>query len=399
MHDSKPPIPENEMQRLLSLADLDIDYSSMEDNFKDLTQLAAKVAGTEISLINIIDSYTQWTIANYGLQSGQVAREETACQYTIMKPEPFEVPDLAADDRFKDKPYVSGAPGLRYYFGLPLKTSEGVHIGALCVLDTSLKKLSPEKIEMLEIIGQTVVKRLRSYEALNSLSQRLKAANESKMKVAHDIRGPLTGIIGLSDMITDQGDACDIQELMEFVSMINKSGKSLLELADEILTADSQKPTASHEFNLLLFKVKLIQLYAPQAKYKDISLNIDINSTNRQVPFSKNKLIQITGNLISNAIKFTAAGGTVVVGLDLMVTGGERVLKIIVSDNGVGMEALALEQVTSGNTSSSAGTLGEKGFGFGLSLVSHLVESLNGHLDVLSNPGQGSRFEVLLPQK
>jgi signal transduction histidine kinase len=399
MHDSKPPIPENEMQRLLSLADLDIDYSSMEDNFKDLTQLAAKVAGTEISLINIIDSYTQWTIANYGLQSGQVAREETACQYTIMKPEPFEVPDLAADDRFKDKPYVSGAPGLRYYFGLPLKTSEGVHIGALCVLDTSLKKLSPEKIEMLEIIGQTVVKRLRSYEALNSLSQRLKAANESKMKVAHDIRGPLTGIIGLSDMITDQGDACDIQELMEFVSMINKSGKSLLELADEILTADSQKPIASHEFNLLLFKDKLIQLYAPQAKYKDISLNIDINSTNRQVPFSKNKLIQITGNLISNAIKFTAAGGTVVVGLDLMVTGGERVLKIIVSDNGVGMEALALEQVTSGNTSSSAGTLGEKGFGFGLSLVSHLVESLNGHLDVLSNPGQGSRFEVLLPQK
>jgi signal transduction histidine kinase len=399
MHNTQPPIPENEMQRLLALANLDLDYSSMEENFSDLTLLAAKVAGTEISLINLIDSYTQWTIANHGLQVEQVPREETACQYTIMNPGNFEVPDLTTDARFKDKEYVSGPRGLRYYFGLPLKTEEGVHIGALCVLDSGLKTMGPEKVELLEIIGQTVVKRLRSYEAINALSARLKTSNESRLNVAHDIRGPLAGIIGLTDIISEQGDSGDIKELLDLVAMISRSSKSMLDLADDILSIEYQKPFATHEFNLRFFREKLIQLYAPQALYKNITLDIHTDPTNEQVPFSRNKLLQITGNLISNALKFTSEGGTVSVDLNLTTTAGKNVLKMIVSDNGVGIEALELERIHSGQNNSNAGTLGEKGYGFGLSLVSHLVESLDGHMEVVSNPGQGSRFEVSLPQK
>lgn len=398
MHNSQPPIPDNEMQRLLALANLDLDYSSLEENFSDLTLLAAKVAGTEISLINLIDSYTQWTIAHYGLQVEQTPRENTACQYTIMNPDNFEVPDLAADARFKDKEYVSGSLGLRYYFGLPLKTTEGISIGALCVLDSSQKIMGPEKIELLEIIGQTVVKRLESYEAINLLSVRLNASNESRMNVAHDIRGPLAGIIGLADIIAEQGEAGDVKELLELVAMISRSSKATLELADEILSVEQQKPLASHELNLRLFKDKLIQLYAPQAKYKNITLKITVDSVNEQVSFFKNKLLQITGNLISNALKFTDEGGTVAVNLDLSTSSGKNMLKIIVSDNGVGIEAPELARIVAGSDDSRTGTFGEKGYGFGLSLVFHLVESLHGHMDVVSTPGQGSRFEISLPQ-
>jgi signal transduction histidine kinase len=316
-----------------------------------------------------------------------------------MNPGNFEVPDLTTDARFKDKEYVSGPRGLRYYFGLPLKTEEGVHIGALCVLDSGLKTMGPEKVELLEIIGQTVVKRLRSYEAINALSARLKTSNESRLNVAHDIRGPLAGIIGLTDIISEQGDSGDIKELLDLVAMISRSSKSMLDLADDILSIEYQKPFAPHEFNLRFFREKLIQLYAPQALYKNITLDIHTDPTNEQVPFSRNKLLQITGNLISNALKFTSEGGTVSVDLNLTTTAGKNVLKMIVSDNGVGIEALELERIHSGQNNSNAGTLGEKGYGFGLSLVSHLVESLDGHMEVVSNPGQGSRFEVSLPQK
>jgi hypothetical protein len=59
-----PPIPKNEMERLIGLSEFDLDYSNLEDNFKDLTKLAAKVAGTNISLINLLDSFTQWTIVS-----------------------------------------------------------------------------------------------------------------------------------------------------------------------------------------------------------------------------------------------------------------------------------------------------------------------------------------------
>lgn len=393
------PIPANEMERLLSLSALDLDYSNLDENFKDLTLLAAKVAGTQISLINLIDSFTQWTISNHGLAVDQMPREESACQYTIMNSAPFEVPDLSIDERFKHKVYVDGPLGLRYYFGLPLTTSEGVNIGALCVLDTELKSLDPEKIELLEIIGETVVKRLRSYQTLDLLNTRLKDSNESKKKVAHDIRGPLAGIIGLSDIITDQGDACDIKELMEFVGLINKSSRTILELADEILSGDMKKGLSENDLNLLVFKEKLVKLYAPQAIYKAISLDVSINSENQYIPFSKNKLLQITGNLISNAIKFTPAGGEINVNLDLIVHAEKDLLKISVSDNGVGIETEALNSIINGKSSTSAGTIGELGFGFGLSLVSHLIESLNGSLKAKSLPGSGTTFEVVLPQR
>lgn len=398
MENTTYPIPTNEMQRLLSLSALDLDYSNLDENFKDLTFLAAKVAGAQISLINLIDSFTQWTVSNHGLKVEQMPIEESACQYTIMNAGPFEVPDLSADERFKDKFYVDGPLGLRYYFGLPLKIAEGVNIGALCVLDTQLKNLDPEKIELLEIIAETIVKRIRSYRTLDLLNERLRDSNESKKKVAHDIRGPLAGIIGLSDIITEQGDACDIKELMEFVGLINKSSKSILELADEILSGDLQKPLHDNELNLIVFKEKLMKLYTPQAIYKNIILEVEINSDNQHIPFSKNKLLQITGNLISNAIKFTPTGGRIIVNLDLIMNAEKSLLKISVSDNGVGIEADALNSIIKGNGSSSFGTVGETGFGFGLTLVSHLVESLNGSLNATSVFGQGTTFNVVLPQ-
>lgn len=387
------------MKRLISLSDLDFDYTNQEDKFKDLTLLAAKVAGTEISLVNLIDSFTQWSIASHGIDLEQMPREQSACQYTIMSDEPFEVPDFTLDERFRSKFYVNGPLGLRYYYGLPLQISKGVNIGALCVLDTQAKTLTPEKIELLGIIAETVVKRLKSYSALELLQSRLRESNESKKRVAHDIRGPLAGIIGLSEIIAEQGAAGDTQELVELIGMINKSGQSLLDLADEILTDGSKQALKENEFNLPLFKDKLEKLYAPQARQKDVAFNISLDSVHAGIPFSKNKLLQITGNLISNAIKFTPAGGKIEVNLSLVISQEKKLLKILVTDTGVGIDSAAIENIVLGKSETTMGTMGEKGYGFGLSLVSHLVESLNGKISVTSRPGLGAAFEVLLPQR
>lgn len=61
------PIPKNEDERVWALTEYDIDYSDTASLLKDLVELAAKIAGTKISLINLIDTYTQWTVANFGL--------------------------------------------------------------------------------------------------------------------------------------------------------------------------------------------------------------------------------------------------------------------------------------------------------------------------------------------
>ncbi|RZM07646.1 MAG: GAF domain-containing protein [Pedobacter sp.] len=170
------PIPHNEMERVLELSDYDLDYTSFQDSFKDLAKLAAKVAGTNISLVNLIDSFTQWSITNHGLDVSQMPREESICQYTIMGDNPFEVTDLRADDRFSDRGYVTGAPNVKYYFGVPLTTEEGTNIGALCVLDQDVKTLSPEKVELLKIIAGEIVNRLRAHKIINGLKSKLKEA-------------------------------------------------------------------------------------------------------------------------------------------------------------------------------------------------------------------------------
>lgn len=370
-----PPIPLNEQERLKTLAEFDIDYSTIESNFKDLALLAAKIAGTEISLVNLIDSVTQWTVSNYGYDIIQMPRNESVCQYTISTNHPLEIMDLSADERFKDRPYVNGPLNLKYYMGIPLTTAEGYNIGALCVVDSELKSLSEEQKGLLKIVANEVVNRLKAIKTINQLKQQLVESKEIQKKVAHDIRGPIAGIIGLTGLINQQGESNNLKEVLECVALIQKSGKSILDLADQILYGDKAQPLKIEAFNLHIFKEKLECLYASQAKNKNVSFEIKVNERNQHIPFLKNKLLQITGNLISSAMKFSSKNGSVKVELDLAVEATNNLLKIRVQDNGV---------VTDEN--------------FGLTMVKQLVESLNGTFSIQSAIEKGTLVEISIPQ-
>ena len=397
------PVPENEFERLISLSNLDLDYSDHQNNFKDLAKLAAKVAGTSISLVNMIDSLTQWTISNYGMDIDQMLREDTVCQYTIMNNEPLEIGDLSTDERFKEKSYVTGDPNIRYYYGVPLQLSAGLNIGSLCVIDSQQRALDPEKIELLKIIADEIVGRLKTFKVMDSLKAKLLEANNTHKKVAHDIRGPIGGIIGLASIIQDQGPNNQMEEVLEFISLIHKSGNSVLDLADEILSSHKPEPktgiVAANEFNISVFKDKLLKLYEPQARNKNIRFEVNTRPETETVPFSKNKLLQIAGNLISNSMKFTPEHGEVKVDLDLTVNQFDKTLVITVKDTGIGLTEEAAKAILNGTSGTTDGTGGESGYGFGLALVKHLIESLKGNLRINSEPGEGATFIVALPQK
>ncbi len=405
MINNQPPVPANEMDRVINLSDFNLDFSDIESNFKDLSTLAAKIAGTPISLINLIDSYTQWTISNHGLSIDQMPREDSVCQYTIMGNDSFEVKDLTEDSRFKNKFYVADVPNLRYYLGVPLVSDDGHNIGALCVLDTNSntnapeKEINPEKIELLKIVAGEIVQRLKALKAIKALQEEANQANVVKKRVAHDIRGPIGGIIGLAEIISDQGKSNTLEEVLEFIKLIHQSGKSLLELADEILTSESkEKQLLGHQFNLLLFKEKLEKLYLPQAKNKSVSFKVNLSPQNQKTPLAKDKLLQIVGNLISNAIKFTPPNGFVEVDLTLTSSGPQNILNLVVRDSGIGLNAEAIDFILNGTSTTTNGTNGEQGYGFGLPLVKHLVDKLNGKLSITSKLGEGTAFEISIPQ-
>ena len=109
-------------------------------------------------------------------------------------------------------------------------------------MDTIGKEISPEKVEMLKIIADEIVNRLMVIRVINGLKNRVKEAKETQKKVAHDIRGPLSGIVGLAQIISEQGNENKLDEVLQLVSMIQKGGHSLLELADEILSSEKNIP-------------------------------------------------------------------------------------------------------------------------------------------------------------
>ncbi|MCU0399788.1 MAG: ATP-binding protein [Algoriphagus sp.] len=400
-----PPIPNNEMDRILALGEFDLDYLDLETSFSDLTKLAAKVAGTPISLINLIDSFTQWSVASFGIDLKQMPRDESVCQYTILEENVtgFEVRDLSADERFKDKFYVSGDPNLRYYFGVPLMIDAERAVGALCVLSDDYRDLSAEKKEMLEIISHEVVNRIKINYAIDSLKKKVHESKLVSQKVAHDIRGPIGGIIGLAEVIQSQGDQNKLEEVLSFITLIQKSGKSVLELADDILSQNlelgslKKREPKDHEFTLHTLQAKLDDMYKPQAVTKGLEFEVITKSPNAGIPFPKNKILQILGNLISNSIKFTPENGRVEVKLDLEIEEEDKNLRVKVTDSGVGLSNEKISEILTGGTSTTQGTSGEKGYGFGLNLVHHLIKSLNGTLAISSKLGEGAEFEVVIP--
>ncbi len=394
---NNPPIPENEMERILQLAELNIDFANF-DNFRQLARLAATIAGTQISFVNILDSYTQWTVSKHGFEIDQMPREDSVCQYTIVGSDAFEVNDLTKDERFKDKFYVVDDPSLRYYYGLPLQF-DNVNLGALCVMDKQPQSLAPEKGEMLRIIAEEVVSRLRVYKYIEQLRNNITDVKSTQNKVLHDIRGPIGGIIGLAEIIKTQGNENKLDEVIDFINLIYKGGKSVLELADEILENDLKRNrnVRSNELTLVLFREKLEKLYVPQAKSKNILFTVTTSRPTEEIVFPHNKLVQIAGNLVSNAIKFTPKFGDVKVTLTLTEEEKQNTLRIAVQDSGEGIPADKIDELLTGKAKSTDGTGGEKGYGFGLELVKHLVQGMNGTFNITSEPSKGSVFEATIP--
>ncbi len=395
------PFTKDELGRITALADLALDYSNLKDTFKDLVTLAAKVTGSPIAMVNIIDNYTVWTVCSYGFDVEQTPREESICQYTILENEQFAINDLKVSPLFKDELFVTGDPNFRFYHGVPLKYQD-FNLGALCVLDHREKEISAEKVEMMKIISREVINRLKAIHHIEELRNSVHEAKDVRNRVAHDIRGPIAGIISLADIINQQGAENNLDEVLEFIKLIYKSGRSVLDLADEILSEEKKNTanTSSGTEALEKMKARFLQLYTPQALSKSVAMNVIVQPSDLALNLPQPKLMQIAGNLISNAIKFTPKDGNVTVTLSLQdVSEKDPIFRLVVADTGTGITSDRIAELLADNSESTNGTEGENGFGFGLTLVKHLVKGLKGTFDILSGQGVGSKFIVNIPYK
>ena len=217
--------------------------------------------------------------------------------------------------------------------------------------------------------------------------------------VTHDLKSPLTSIIGYSDLLT-AGLAGDD---LDYANSIRTNGARLLDMVEQYLELTKM------EAGMLRLDLKLLDPedfieeavsgLRVQAMEKGIDLALEYDRKLRQVEADRQKMVRVITNLVSNGIKYTPAGGRVAVSSKSCTdTAGNDLLEITVSDNGYGMSHEDLPYIFDRyyRTKSAAGI---KGSGLGLAVVKSLVDAHRGEVLVASSPGEGSTFTVRIPVK
>ncbi len=159
----KPPLPDDEAQRLQALRDYTVLDTPPEAAFDDLTSLAAQICHTPIALISFVDESRQWFKSRYGIDLEETPRAISFCTHAILDKEGvMEVPDALADPRFSCNVLVTKPPNIRFYAGAPLIAPDGHAIGTLCVIDRKPLRLDARQTVALRVLSRNVVAHLES---------------------------------------------------------------------------------------------------------------------------------------------------------------------------------------------------------------------------------------------
>ena len=281
----------------------------------------------------------------------------------------------------------------------------------------SRRSLAEQKAEYEKRNNEIQIQALREMEAANKKLKKAKdiatealqtAENANKAKtdflsnMSHDIRTPMNAIIGMTSLI--RHDAGNKDKVIEYADKIDISSQHLLGIINDVL--DMSKIEAGKtvfkytDFSILDFITELNTIFHPQIAEKNQTLTVTKENIRHEwVNGDQVHLMQIFSNLLSNAVKYTQEGGKIQFLAEECETKSSVYAKyrFLVSDNGIGMSADFIKTIFNPFTRAEDSVTNKiQGTGLGMAITRSLVKAMGGTIDVESEPGQGSRFEVLI---
>ena len=263
-------------------------------------------------------------------------------------------------------------------------------------------RLSRENIFIGFIGSCTSIKSQKDYEEkIKRINTELMEINATKDKffsiISHDLRSPLSGLMGILDILSSSYDTLEEDEKLEIITEAASTSKSTYSLVENLLEwsriQTGKMSFEPEEIRLLPLMHNVEKLYHQNLKNKQINFVINVHPA--LTVFADMKMTEtVMRNLLSNAIKFTKPGGTIAA----MTESKDNSVIIKIIDNGVGMEEESLDKLFKmdvGHT--TKGTEKESGTGLGLIICKDLIEKQGGKIWVESKKDKGSTFFVLLP--
>lgn len=239
--------------------------------------------------------------------------------------------------------------------------------------------------------------------ALKSAEDASLAKTQFLHNVSHDIRTPMNAIVGYSQLMKKE---LTNPKLIHYQEMIEQSSKLLLSIINNVLDmarVESGKMELDENYEVIGNISQLVcSAFAAEASRKNIELNKIVNVEHKHIIVDSTKMQEILSNLISNAIKYTSAGGKVTIDTKELPYDKEGyvLIQTKVSDTGIGMSEEFLPSLFELFTRERNTTLSKiPGTGLGMAIVKNFVDLMNDSIEVESELGKGSTFTITIPHK
>ena len=356
--------------------------------------LATTMTGIPGGAVNIITDDEQHHIATVGIDPGVCSRELSMCSRVFLKGETTVVPDASQDPLFQDHPLVTGQLGsVRFYASVPLRRDDGFVLGSLCVFSHSPAELTPEKKTALEIIASQAVGVLELQHKARMLAQSLAEAQKSNKllesfagRISHDLRNPLTSIIGFTEL----GELQSAPNAAE-LGVIGRTSRRMLAMLDDILSFSRIGGA------LRLQPVSLAALV--RGVEEDLAAALHEAGAEIEVPdfvlhADAEQLRTLLQNLIHNAVTYCRPG----VPPKILITAeasGDYV-EVRVADNGKGIPLEEQARVTEPLVRLHRED-DPPGSGLGLATCVRIADAHGGRLKISATPGGGTTVSVMFP--
>ncbi len=388
-----------EKERLAALDSYSILDTLPEEDYDNLTAIAAEICGTPISLVSLLDNERQWFKSHHGLGATETPKEFAFCAHAINQDDIFIVQDARTDERFHDNPLVIGEPKVIFYAGVPLATEEGLPLGTLCVIDHKPKLLSQGQMDSLKVLSQQVMNLLhlrKSNIMLKKSVEDLKEKNEELERfayiAAHDLKSPLNTINTTAELFTECYASKFDEDGKTMLGFIQKASSKLTGLIDGLLNyskSESVLKEGGSKIDLQELRNDISGLFS-----YDNSLVLELNTKLKSINTNKAAIHQILINLVSNAIKYNDKDE---VEMQIEICENEDFYEFSVQDNGPGIALKDQDKIFQiFKVLAPADKFGDPGNGIGLATVKKIIEKMEGTINLVSAKGEGCQFNFNL---
>ncbi len=355
-------VPVDEPQRMEAVRRYNILDTPPDGAFDRITSLAARRFNVPIAIISIVDTDRIWFKSHHGLPVEQIDREPGLCASAIMKAEPYILENAATDLRSLANPLVAGDFGLRFYVGVPLRTSDGFNLGTLCVIDRQPRPIGQGEIDDLEDLASIVMDQMElRLSAKNAVCKAETLAQEIDHRVMNSLQF-ISGMLAMQSR-TLGGDAA-----------------SQLEIAANRVATVAR---VHHHFSAEIVGDGIACLPFIARLCDDLSgilgASIKVEGDEEEVSA---KTMQSVGLIVNELVTNAAKHGQGAISVSYVVSGDGRVLTV--SDQGEGIPP-EFDPTTAKS-------------GLGMKVVGLLAKQLGGTFTASLGPnGRGSVFVVAFP--